>query len=258
MPNQPTQIEAYEKSVFTAPTKNGYSITHDIYTRGNGKKIVVIIQELPGIGQETLALADRFINRNFKVVLPHLFGPIGKVNMLGNFLRVLCMRKEFHLFASNRSSPIVDWLKALCQKIKADNQVNGVATIGMCLTGNFAISLMADEAVLASFASQPSLPVNNKNSLHMSDHEIEMVKKRIDQVGSMHCGRFEGDKHCTAHRFDSIQKKFNTDGKERIVLHTLPGDGHSILTLDFVDKTGHPTRKALEEVIGYFEETLEG
>jgi hypothetical protein len=39
-------------------------------------------------------------------------------------------------------------------------------------------------------------------------------------------------------------------------LKTLPGDGHSVLTLDFVDASGHPTREALDEVLGYFSKTL--
>ena len=102
-----TQISAYQKTTFSAKTKKGHTITHDVYTRGAGK-ILVLIQELPGIGQETLALADKFVERGYKVILPHLFGPIGKTSMGGNLFRVFCMRKEFKVFAKNESSPIVD------------------------------------------------------------------------------------------------------------------------------------------------------
>ena len=59
----------------------------------------MIIQELPGIGPETLRLADEFVAAGFTVVLPHLFGPLGKTDLAGNMLRVLCMRREFRLFA---------------------------------------------------------------------------------------------------------------------------------------------------------------
>ena len=45
-----TQIGAYEKEVFSCKMRNGKIATHDVYTRGSGKKMVVIIQELPGIG----------------------------------------------------------------------------------------------------------------------------------------------------------------------------------------------------------------
>ena len=71
----------------------------------------------------------------------------------------------------------------------------------------------------------------------------------------MHCGRFERDNLCKAQKFDSLRRHFNDD-KERIILHELPGKGHSILTLHFVDQEGHPTRKALEEVIAYFDEPI--
>lgn len=254
---EPTQINQYDKQPFTAPIRGGRQITHDVYVRGRGK-LVVIIQELPGIGQETLALADKFVDRGYRVILPHLFGPIGKVSTIGNLLRVLCMRKEFRIFAANRSSPVVDWLKALCRKVKEENQVEGVAVIGMCLTGNFAIALMAEEAVLAGFASQPSLPIFKQNALHLSDTEVETVKTRLDALGPMHCGRFAEDKVCTARKFDSLDRTFNTDEQERIKLHTLPGKGHSILTLDFVDESGHPTAKALATVMDYFDQALEG
>ena len=252
---QATQITQYDKQSFTATIQEGHTITHDVYSRGAGK-VVVIIQELPGIGQETLALADRFVDRGYKVILPHLFGPIGRVRSIGNLVRVLCMRKEFKIFSAKKSSPVIDWLRALCQQLKAENGVKGVATIGMCLTGNFAISLMADEAVLAGFASQPSLPLSKQAALAMSDEEVRVVKSRLDELGPMHCGRFEGDPFCKAAKFDLIRETFNQDGKERIKLHTLPGKGHSILTLDFVDEAGHPTMKALEEVMAYFDAAL--
>lgn len=253
---QPTQIDQYQKFTFTATVRKGYRITHDVYTRGSGK-LLVLIQELPGIGQETLALADKFVARGYQVIMPHLFGPIGSTHMITNFLRVMCMQKEFRVFAANRSSPVVDWLKALCRQVKEEHGAKGVATIGMCLTGNFAISLMVDDAVLAGFASQPSLPLLNQGAIPMSEEEIEAVKIRLDEVGPMHCGRIAEDIYCTAKRFEALDRAFNTDEKERIIFHTLPGKGHSILTLDFVDEAGHPTRRALEEVMDYFDHMLD-
>ncbi len=252
--DMPTQISAYAKSEFTANSSKGKSIVHDVYERGEGK-VCVIIQELPGIGQETLGLADAFVDRGYKAVLPHLFGPIGKTSVAGNLFRVFCMRREFSVFAKNQSSPIVNWLKALCVQLKEDNGVKGVAVIGMCLTGNFAISLMAEDAVLAGFASQPAMPFVIQNALHMSEKDIRKIKARLDHIGPMHCGRFEKDKLCTSEKFDLINRKFN-DGKERIILHELPGKGHSILTLDFVNEIGHPTKVALEEVMTYFDNQL--
>jgi dienelactone hydrolase len=248
-----TQIDAYKQYNFSA-VAGSHSIQHEVYHRGDGPPIV-LIQELPGIGPETLRLADKFIDAGFSVYLPHLFGPIGKTSMVGNMTRVLCLRREFSVFSSGKSSPIVDWLRALCRKVRADTQVAGVGVIGMCLTGNVAISLMGDDSVLAAVASQPSMPFHSQDALHMSSDEIASTQQRIDKTAPMLAFRFAGDPLCTAKKFKSIDRQFN-DGQQRIDLKTLPGKGHSVLTLDFVDEAGHPTRQALDSVLAYFEQQL--
>ena len=255
--NTITQIEDYSKEEFSCTLRNNKVSTHNIYTLGKGKKIVVIIQELPGIGQETLSLADKFVGEGYTVVLPHLFGPIGKTATARNLIQVLCMRREFKIFAKNESSPIVDFLSELCSSLKAKYQVKGVAVIGMCLTGNFAISLLANEDVLAGFASQPSLAILSQKSLHMSPGEVQNIKRNIDKVGAMHCGRFEKDRLCSHKKIALLDKTFNAENRQRIVFHELPGKGHAILTLDFIDKKGHPTHSTLNDIFKYFDEQLD-
>ena len=255
MSSQPTPIDQYQKQPFHAATLDGHTIEHDVYTRGEGAP-VVLIQELPGIGMETLALADEFVARGFKIILPHLFGPIGKTAMGANLARVFCMRKEFKLFAANKSSPIVDWLKALCRKAKEESPGSGVGVIGMCLTGNFALSLMADDSVLAAVCSQPAMPLGKQKALDINPEDVNIIAKRIDETAPVKAYRFANDKACAPPKFEAIDKTFNTDGKTRVELNTLPGDGHSVLTLDFVDEAGHPTRQALDEILGYFETQL--
>ena len=41
------------------------------------------------------------------------------------------------------------------------------------------------------------------------------------------------------------------------ISHTWPGKGHSVLTLDFVNKNGHPTREALNDILAYFSQQLQ-
>ncbi len=247
-------MEGYEVRSFTAPIRGGRSVTHDVYERGAGPPVVVI-QELPGIGPETLRLADRLVEAGHRVVLPHLFGPLGRVSMLGNPVRVLCMRREFHLFERNRSSPIVDWLRELCRSVRRRQGVPGVGVIGMCLTGNFAISLMADDSVLAAVASQPSMPMLGPGALHMSEEETARARRRLDLLGPMLGLRFAGDRLCSAKKFKTLARRFNDDA-ERIRLTVLPGRGHSVLTLHFVDRQGEPTFEALQSVLAYFKEKL--
>ena len=250
----PTQITKFIKTHFSAETISGYKIEHDVYTRGSGP-VIVIIQELPGIGQSTLRLADKFIEAGFQVVMPHLFGPIGKTKVLANLARVFCLRKEFSLFSKNQSSPIVDWLKALCRSIRTEQNINGVGVIGMCLTGNFAISLMADDSVLAAVSSQPAMPFNDPAALHMSEKDIAEIKSNIDRNRPIKAYRFEHDWMSKKAKFDALNQALNLD-KERIQMTTLRGNKHSVFTIDFVDQEGHPTHTALKDVMAYFKSSL--
>ncbi|MEM6494884.1 MAG: dienelactone hydrolase family protein, partial [Pseudomonadota bacterium] len=102
MTSQNDAMSGYQKWAFAAPLSSGESVRHDVYTKGDGP-IVVIIQELPGVGRETLHLADRFVERGFRVVLPHLFGPLGRTSLLMNTARVFCMRREFSIFERNKT-----------------------------------------------------------------------------------------------------------------------------------------------------------
>jgi dienelactone hydrolase len=246
-------MHGYTQRPFHATLRDGTSVTHDVYERGEGPP-VVLVQELPGIGPQTLQLADRLVEAGHRVVLPHLFGPLGRVSFAGNVGRVLCMRRELRMFASHQSSPVVAWLRALCQDVRERQGVAGVGVIGMCLTGNFAITLIADDAVLAAVASQPSLPVG-RQGLHMSPDEIRASREALTTKGPMLAFRFAGDPLCSAKKFGAIDAAFNDD-QERVRLVTLPGRGHSVLTLDFVDAQGHPTQRALASVLEYFGRTL--
>lgn len=243
-------LEGYEKSVFSTDVVDGEPLAHDVYTRGEGP-IILLIQELPGIGPQMLTLADKIVAAGFTVVMPHIFGPLGKLSFAGNIARLFCMRREFSLFSRNKASPVVNWLKALCGQVKQQYDVPGIGVIGMCLSGNFAISLMADDNVLAAVASQPSLPLFGNSSLHMSPQDVDQIKSRLDTHGPMLAYRFKGDMLCTGSKFKAIGKAFN-DNKERIKLRTLKGNKHAILTVHFIDEEGSPTVEALNELIGYF------
>jgi len=254
MPHSATQISNYSRTRFDAQTSYGDTISHDIYRRGAGAPIV-LLQELPGIGQETLSLADELVNAGFEVVMPHLFGPLGKTSVAGNLARVMCLRKEFHLMSRDRSSPITDWIRLLCRNVRDESGIDGVGVIGMCLTGNFAITLIGDESVLAAVASQPAMPFFRQGELHMSPADISQSRQALDSKGPMRVLRFENDPLCTAQKSECIHRSFNDDAS-RVQEITLPGKGHSVLTLDFVDKAGHPTREALNHVIAYFTQQL--
>ena len=113
-----------------------------------------------------------------------------------------------HSFDKSKSSPVVNWLAALCSHLKDQYQVAGVGVIGMCLTGNFAISLMTDDAVLAAVSSQPSMPLGNQKALHMSADDVTNIRKGLDEKGTMLAFRFAGDKLCTGIKFKALNAAF--------------------------------------------------
>ena len=90
----------------------------------------------------------------------------------------------------------------------------------------------------------------------MSAKDVTDVRNALDEKGAMQVLRFEADPLCTSEKSECIHKAFNDEGAKRIDEITLPGKGHSVLTLDFVDEEGHPTRAALEKVLAYFNRRL--
>lgn len=232
-------LDGYDDFDFTGPVDTG-TVTHPVYVRGAGHP-VVIWQELPGIGPETLALADRLDAAGYRVYLPHLFGPLGRVSMLGNIARVMCMRREFHLLAQAKASPITRWMAALCAEVSVREGGAKVGTIGMCLTGNFALTLMAEPDVVAGVASQPALPILGPGHLHMSDDQIKAARAGMAAKGCAIAMRYDGDWMVPQAKFDAIEAAFG-DG---VVTHTFPGKAHSLLTLD-------PCEDAFATVLDYF------
>jgi dienelactone hydrolase len=239
-----------------------------VYRRGRGPGVVVM-HEIPGITPQVAAFARRVADDGFTVFLPHLFGTPGKPlspGYLASQMARACVSREFHVLARNESSPITDWLRALCRHAHAECGGPGVGALGMCLTGNFALALMVDEAVMAPVLSQPSLPFGvtaaHRAALHLADADLAVVKRRA--AGG--CGvlglRFTGDPLCPAARFETLRRELGA-GFEAVEIDSRPGNpwgltrqAHSVLTTDLVDEAGHPTRAALERVLALFRERL--
>jgi dienelactone hydrolase len=250
-----------------------FSFSHDgatrpVYRRGEGPG-VVIMHEIPGITPEVAGFARRVADDGFTSFLPHMFGtpdkPFGLPYVLGQMARA-CISREFHVLARGGSSPITDWLRALCRHAHQACGGPGVGAIGMCLTGNFALSLMVDESVMAPVLSQPSLPFgvskSHRAALHISDADLAVVKDRAQRGCGVLGMRFTADPMCPGERFDSLRRELG-DGFEAIEIdsgrgnpHGIPRTAHSVVTNDLVDEAGHPTREALDRVLGLFRERL--
>ncbi len=213
---------------FTGPLETGGETTHDVYAGGDGPPIL-ILQELPGIGPETLSLAQRLNDAGFRVYLPHLFGTFGQTTMLRNAARLFCVRREFNMFLKGRQSPVAAWMRALVAHINAREGGAGVGAIGMCLTGSFALTLMAEDAVLGGVASQPALPAFGGSQLHMSNTDIAQARAGMAQKGPGLAMRYADDRTAPKQLMQALQAAFG-DGLEAV---EFPGRQHSLLTLHF-------------------------
>jgi dienelactone hydrolase len=242
--------------------------TYDVYRRGHGPGVVVI-HEIPGITPQVERFATRVADEGFTVAMPNLFGtpgkPISKGYKIAQVARA-CVSREFAVMAARRASPITDWLRALARALHAEVGGRGVGAVGMCITGNFALAMMVDEAMMAPVLSQPSLPGPigraRREGLHVDDEALAIIKRRAAEGVRVLGLRFTADPSCPAERFARLRRELG-DSFEAIEIDSSPGnpfgnppDAHSVLTTHLVDRDGHPTRAALERVLSFFREQL--
>ena len=101
---------------------------------------------------------------------------------------------------------MTQWLRALAAHAHPLCGGKGVGAIGMCFTGNFALSMMLEPAMLAPVLSQPSLPLGRSGGMHIAPDELRAVKERLEREDLTVLGyRFAGDSFCRAARFAAYQ-----------------------------------------------------
>ena len=239
----------------------------DVFRRGTGPA-VIIMHEVPGLHPLVVRFADRVAAAGMTVFLPSLFGEPGKDVSKGyaarEILLNICIRREFNVWANGRSSPIVDWLRALARKAHAECGGPGVGALGMCFTGGFALAMMTEPSVVAPVLSQPSMPVGRKSDamLDASPAEIACAKRRFeDEDLSMIGLRFFGDGFVKDARFETLKREFGErfEAIEIAPEHAKPGTGmpaHSVLTIHLRDDPENPTKQAEARVIDFFRQRL--
>jgi dienelactone hydrolase len=235
-----------------------------VFRRGTGPGVIVI-HEIPGLHPLVVRFANRVAAAGMTVYLPSLFGKPGRESsmpyILQSTLSILCIRREFAIWALDRSSPIVDWLRALAQRVHGECGGPGVGALGMCLTGNFALAMMTEPAVVAPVLSQPSLPLGKKGrgALGLSPAEIDCARRRLADEDVTVIGlRFRHDPLVPCERFDTLRETFG-DRFEEIAIDPkdaqpgAPGKPHSVLTIHLHDDDPDgPTRRAERRVIAFF------
>jgi len=246
--------------------------TRRVFVAGTGPAVIVMA-EMPGISPYVARFARWVRDAGFTVWMPNLFGtpgaavsadPLVILRGAGTLARA-CISREFRALAANQSSPVIDWLRALAVHAHPLCGGRGVGAIGMCFTGNFALSLMLEPVVRAPVLAQPSLPLLARDGMHIAPAELAEVKARMQREDlTVLAYRFEGDSFCRAERFAAYQAALG----DRFVGRVLPDSAanprapmknpHSVVTLHLIDRDGEPTRKARDEILDFFRMRLQG
>jgi dienelactone hydrolase len=249
--------------------------TRTVYRAGTGPAVIVIA-EMPGITPKVARFARRVVDIGCTAVMPHLFGVPGKDPLaagklglvrygLSSFVSV-CVSREFTIWATGRTSPVVSWLRALAAEEHACCGGPGVGAVGMCFTGGFALAMATHPSLIAPVLAQPSLPSPftraKKRSIDCSAADLEVVKGRCSAEGLQVLGlRFRGDRLSPAERFQFLRDRLG-DAFVAVELDDSSANPdakmkpHAVLTEHLIDEPGQPTRAALDRVLELFRTRL--
>ncbi|WP_262852314.1 dienelactone hydrolase family protein [Mumia quercus] len=237
-----------------------------VHVAGEGPAVVVM-PEMPGISPDVLRFARWVREAGFTVYVPSLFGTDGAVPTADDGTAVMkraCVSAEFRAFAGGGTSPVVRWLRALARQAHSECGGPGVGTVGMCFTGNFALTMTLETSVIAPVLGQPSLPLDDPSVLEISPEDADAVRERFDRDDlSALAYRFDNDRWCTGQRFAAYRKLLGDRFDGRVLdggvanpepppfFRDVVGTPHSVVTAHLVDEEGHPTVQARDEILAY-------
>ena len=242
-----------------------------VYVAGAGPAVIVLA-EMPGISPHLGRFARWVREVGLTVYMPSLFGRDGAVPQVEEGIAVFrraCVSAEFRAFSANESSPVTRWLMGLARLAHRECGGPGVGAIGMCFTGNFALTMMLEPAMLAPVLCQPSLPLDDPSGLEISPGELAQVRERLDRDDlTVIAYRFAGDRFCQAQRFAAYAEALG----DRFIGQVLP-DGaantdtppffdrviaspHSVVTAHLIDEAGQPTIGARDQILAFFRDRL--
>lgn len=237
-----------------------------VYVAGRGPAVIVL-PEMPGISPHVARFARWVRDAGFTVYLPSLFGRDGAYPQADDGLATLrraCVRAEFHVLANQGASPITRWLRGLARVAHAACGGPGVGAIGMCFTGNFALTMMLEPSVRAPVLCQPSLPFDDPAAVESAPDELVAIRRRIDRDElTVRAYRFDSDRHCTAQRFATyaaaLGPRFEATVLPASAAHPEPppffaqvvGGPHSVVTAHLIDEAGQPTVAARDDILAF-------
>jgi dienelactone hydrolase len=220
------ELSDYERFAFSSGPW-----TRLVYRGGSGPAVIVI-HEIPGLHPMVIRFADRIVGAGMTVFLPVLFGqpgrPVTPLYAIRSMVGAICVHRESNVWSAGKSSPIVDWLRALAHKAHEECGGKGVGAVGMCFTGGFALAMMTEPAVVAPVLSQPSLPVaagsrKRAAGIDASPKEVACARQRFaDENLSMIGLRFKSDAAVPDARFETYRRDHRTGRSGRAPFATRP------------------------------------
>ena len=220
---------------------------------------VLIFHELGGLNDFTLGVARAVAgDGGLSPILPALVGPAGRRRLIGNLGR-LCVGWEFVTWASNETSPIVGWLRALAARESERAGGTKVGVVGMCFSGGFALAMAVDPGVAVAIASQPSLPftlfgfpAGRARDLGLSRGDLSCAKARAEAGAvTVRSLRYSGDKMSPRARRERYGREFGGGA----IPPEIPGRRHSVLA-DGAAGVNANAADALRDVVALLRERL--
>jgi dienelactone hydrolase len=242
-----------------------------VHIAGDGPAVIVMT-EMPGISPHVARFSRWVTDAGFTVYMPSLFGRDGAVPNVEEGTAVFqraCVSAEFRAFAANESSPVTQWLRSLARLAHGECGGPGVGAIGMCFTGNFALTMMLEPSMLAPVLAEPTLPLGDPAGLEIAPDELAAVRERLEREDlTVMAYRFQGDRFCKAERFAAYSEALG----DRFVGRVLPDSAanpdtapffkdvvaspHSVVTAHLIDEAGQPTIAARDEILSFFAHRL--
>ena len=246
-------------------------VSKTVYVAGSGSA-VILMPEMPGISPDVARFARWVRDAGFTVYLPSLFGVDGaypNAEAGEAIARRACVSAEFRAFAGGGTSPVVAWLRGLARLAHAERGGLGVGAVGLCFTGNFALTMTLEPAVIAPVVNHPSLPLDDPSGLEIGDADAIAVAERVRRDGlKILAYRFENDKWCTGQRFAAYRALLGESFDGRVLpdaaanpnptpfFRDVVGCAHSVVTAHLVNEQGHPTVRARDEIIAFLADRL--
>ncbi|NML05592.1 dienelactone hydrolase family protein [Sphingomonas sp. G-3-2-10] len=256
---------------FTALHMTIEGVEKRVWVAGDGLGVIVMA-EMPGISPHVARFARWVRDAGFRVYMPSLFGRDGAVadaESGAETFRRACISAEFRALGGGTSSPVARWLMGLARLAHDECGGAGVGAVGMCFTGNFALTMMLEPAVRAPVLCQPSLPLDNPAGIEIAPDELAAVARRMELEDLNALGlRFAGDPFCRAERFAAYRAALG----DRFTARVVPDDAanpatpsffarhvpapHSVVTVHLVDEAGSPTLAARDEILAFLRAQL--